>query len=254
MNTPTSLRSTLSCLLLGLLLALLAACGGGGGGMAPADATPTATLSGKAVDGPLQGATACYDLDDNGGCDADEPRSAPTDADGAFRITVPLAQAGRHRVVVTVPANAIDKDTATAVGTAFTLRAPATGRAGDHIVFVSPLTTLVQAHMDRNGATLADAVELVRSRAALALSPLADFTAGSSADHLQAALVARLTQLTALNQAADLAAVMGTADRTGAVITQAQVDAEIVSSLIAALPSEAAATLDPSLAGASDNT
>ena len=167
---------------------------------------------------------------------------------------MPLAQAGRHSVVVMVPANAIDKDTATAVGTAFTLRAPATGRAGDHIVFVSPLTTLVQAHMDRSGATLADAVELVRSRAALALSPLAAFTAGSSADHLQAALVARLTQLTALNQAADLAAVVGTADRTGAVNTQAQVDAEIASSLIAALPSVAAATLDPALAGASGNT
>ena len=51
MNTPTSLRLSLST----LLLALLAACGGG---MAPADAAPTATLSGKAVDGPLQGATA----------------------------------------------------------------------------------------------------------------------------------------------------------------------------------------------------
>ena len=52
MNTPTSLRLSLST----LLLALLAACGGGG--MAPVDAAPTATLSGKAVDGPLQGATA----------------------------------------------------------------------------------------------------------------------------------------------------------------------------------------------------
>lgn len=251
MRTPTSMRSPLAA----LLLATLAACGGSGGGSTPQAAAPVtpalAVISGSAVDGPLQGATACYDLDDNGACDSGEPVSAATDAAGRFALRIDPAVAGRHRVVVDVPASAIDGDTGTAVGRAFTLRAPASGRSGDHSVFVSPLTTLVQAHMDQSGATLAEAVELVRSQAGLALSPLDDFGAGSDEAQRHAARVARLVQLTALVQAADLAGVVGSPDRLGGVVTQAVVDAQIARSLIAALPAIAGAAIDPALASAS---
>lgn len=250
MTTPKTLRAPLSL----LWLALLAACGGGSQTPVTVPAAATATISGKAVDGPLQGATACYDINDNGNCDAAEPSFGPTDAEGAFRITVPLTEAGRHRVVVMVPASAIDKDTGTAVGSAFTLRAPASGNGADHSVFVSPLTTLVLAHMERHGTTLADAVELVRTQAGLALSPLADFTAGSSNDHRHAALVARLVQLAALAQTDELRALVGTTDRTGTLITQAVLDAEVASSLIGALPAVAGAAIDPALAAASGST
>ena len=44
-----------------------------------------------------------------------------------MRRQSPLAQAGRHRVVVDVPATAVDADTAAPVGVAFRMAAPATG-------------------------------------------------------------------------------------------------------------------------------
>ena len=252
MNTPMSMRIPLSA----LLLATLAACGGSGTApqAAPTAAPATAAavvISGRVVDGPLQGATACYDLNHNGACDSGEPTSDTTDAAGHFKLRVDPAAAGRHRVVVDVPASAIDADTGSAVGSAFTLRAPASGRSGDDSVFVSPLTTLVQAHMDATGGILAEAVELVRSQAGLAVSPLDDFTAGSSDAQRHAARVARLVQLTALVQAAELAGVVGSPDRLGGTVTQAVLDAQIARSLIAALPAVAGAAIDPTLAGAS---
>ncbi|MDP2006623.1 MAG: hypothetical protein Q8K45_13175 [Rubrivivax sp.] len=249
MTSPTPIRTPLSA----LLLAALAACGGSGPAPQPAaPVVPASVLvSGRAVDGPLQGASACYDLNDNGACDAGEPVSAATDAAGRFSIAVDAAHAGRHRVVVNVPASAIDADTGAAVGAAFTLRAPASGQGGAHSVFVSPLTTLVQAHTDATGATLAEAVALVQAQAGLAMSPLDDFTAGSGEAQRHAALVARLLQLTALAQAADLAGLVGSPDRLGGVVTQAVLDAEIARSLVAALPAVAGAAIDPALAGAS---
>src|SRR4051812_48722214 len=186
--------------LLGLFSACcLVACGGGGGDSTPAPppastppppASSTVAITGKAVDGALQGATACYDLNDNGVCDGTEPTSSPTGANGAFQLDVQIADAGKHRLVVEVPATAIDADTGAAVGTAFTLQSPATGTAIAHSVFASPLTTLVQAQMDRSGLSLAAATELIKTQAALTLSPLEDFTTGSSADQLQTRKIA----------------------------------------------------------------
>src|SRR5690349_12605512 len=118
------ITSTRPALLLGVLAAAaLVACGGGGGSSNPPPGPTNVTISGKAVDGALQGATACYDLNDNGACDNGEPTSAPTGANGSFSFEVTAAQAGQHRVVVEVPPTAIDADTSAAVGgTGFTLQ------------------------------------------------------------------------------------------------------------------------------------
>ena len=43
------------------------------GGCAHDDDEPTVAVSGLVVDGPLQGATVCYDLNDNGSCDKTVP-------------------------------------------------------------------------------------------------------------------------------------------------------------------------------------
>jgi len=225
---------------------LLSACGNPSDDRAPV-AAANARITGLAVDGPLQGATACYDTNDNGACDTGEPTSAPTGADGRFALDVPLAQAGRHRVVVDVPASAVDADTAAAVGVAFTLVAPATGTGSDHSVFVSPLSTLVQAQVDHTGATLAAATALVQSQAGLAASPLNDFTTGSSPAQRQAALVARLVQQMLLMQHSDLAAVVGTPDRTGSLITPADLVREVQQSVIGSLPAVAAAAASDEL-------
>lgn len=231
--------------------AVLVACGGGGGG---SSSTPPAAaqvrISGKAVDGALQGAHACYDLNDNNACDANEP-SATSAADGSFAFDVDAAAAGKHRLVVEVPATAVDADTGTAVGTAFTLLAPASGTSTAHAVFASPLTTLVQKHVDATGATLADAVELIRSQTNLGVSPLADFTAAANAANQQAATVARLVQLTTMKQGEALAAIVGQLDLSGTPISAQDVQKAVAQALVAALPSVAAEAADPQLAALS---
>ena len=168
--TTTLMRRCPAPVLASSLLASAALLGGCGGGSdssttapPPPPPAPTAvSITGKVVDGPLSGATACYDLNDNGVCDSGEPVSTATGADGAFTLSVQPADAGMHRIVVQVPATAVDATTGAAVGTAFTLQAPATGTTTAHSVFVSPLTTLVQGHIDATGATVAEATALVQ--------------------------------------------------------------------------------------------
>ena len=229
---------------------LIAACGGGGSEAPPPSPSPTtATITGKAVDGALQGATACYDLNDNKVCDAGEPTSAASDANGAFTLEVATAEVGKHRLIVNVPATAIDKDTGAAVGTAFTLVAPASGTTTAHSVFVSPLSTLVQQQADATGQTLAQARDLVQAQGGLAVSPLADFTAAANADNNKAANVAKLVLQTSRQQATAVASAVGQTDVSGAVIVQADIDKAALTKVIGALPSIGAAAADPALAG-----
>jgi hypothetical protein len=234
-----------------LFTATLVACGGGSdtASAPPPPAATTVKITGKAVDGPLQGAIACYDLNDNGACDSGEPTSAPSDADGNFSFDVDTAVAGRHRVVVDVPATAIDKDTGAAVGTGFTLQSPATSSA-TQAVFVSPLTTLVQAQIDTTGATLSAATEFIQTQAGLSVSPLADFTAGTSTANRQAANVARLVVLTTQQQNTAVASVVGTADISGSTITARDLNKVVAQAVIAALPTVAATVADPTVANA----
>lgn len=158
---------------------LLAACSGGDDAATPPPPAPPpapASVSGVVADGPLQGATVCHDENDNGACDAGEPQ-ATTDANGRYSFSVAADQAGRHAVLALVPATAIDKDTGTAVGAAFTLKAPASGSSGTQSVFVSPLTTVVADTAEASGIPVAEAVAQVKAALALSASPMADFTA-----------------------------------------------------------------------------
>lgn len=234
---------------LGLLFAAtLAACGGGSSDAPPPPAPPTTVeFSGRVVDGPLQGAIACYDLNDNQRCDSGDPRSAAaSDAAGRFTITIPAAEAGRHQTIVEVPATAIDADTGAAVGSSFTLVAPA-GAASD--VFVSPLSTLVVQQMNASGQTLAQARDHVQAQAGLALSPLADFTAGTSADHAKAANAAKLVLQATLQQQAAVTAAVGQPDVSGATIAAADLERAVQGKVIEALPAIGVAAADPALVG-----
>ncbi|HEY8879649.1 MAG TPA: hypothetical protein VIN03_18915, partial [Roseateles sp.] len=261
MHLPTAMRRCPAPVLASTLLAsaaLLSGCGGGGSSAEPPPApTPTPApppsalaITGKAVDGALSGATACYDLNDNGACDTGEP-SATTGTDGGFSLSVQPGDVGKHRIVVSVPATAVDADTGAAVGTAFTLQSPASGNTAAHSVFVSPLTTLVQGHADANGVSLADATALVQAQAGLAVSPLADFTAANTADNKQAALVARLVQATTLAQADALKGVVGQADISGATASAAEVGRQVTGAVIGALPAIAGKAAESTVSGAS---
>lgn len=199
--TQGRVASAIASLSTAALAAALAGCGGNN------DKASTATISGTVADGPLQGATACYDLNDNAACDTDEP-SATTAADGSYRFDVARAQAGQHAVIVDVPATAIDADTGMAVGTAFTLKAPPTGDGGSQSVFVSPLTTLVVEVAASQGLDHATAAASVQSQLGLAVSPLSDYVAGGDGD---AATLARtvntvITRIAALAESAGVPA------------------------------------------------
>ncbi len=176
---PAGLALAVAC-----AAALLQACGSGDDDTpAPPPPPPApAQVSGVVADGPLQGATACYDLNDNGACDTGEP-SATTDTDGKYSFSVDAAAAGKHAVVAQVPATAIDKDTGAAIGAALVLVAPPSGSSGAQSVFVSPLTTVVAHTAADTGSTVAEAAARVQAQLELAVSPLADFTAaGANAD------------------------------------------------------------------------
>jgi hypothetical protein len=185
-----SRRAGWPTLLASALAASLAACSGGGDSAAPGATSPTSTsVSGSAAigaadgrKGVLAGATACLDVDGNGACGSSEPQ-ATTGSDGGFVIASSAAAA----LVVEVPASATADGTA--VGRAFTLRAPAGS------VAVTPLSTLVVAELDTAGGTAAEAAERLRQRGALAASPLAALAEGDMAR--LAALLQRLGALQA---------------------------------------------------------
>jgi trimeric autotransporter adhesin len=228
---------------------LLAACGGGGSS-GDSDTPSSYTITGKVVDGPLQGATACYDTNDNQACDAGEPTSAATTADGSFSITgIAPAEIGKHLVLVDVPASAIDADTGAAVGSSFLMAAPATDATADHSVFVSPLSTLVLLQMRSAGQGRDDAAAFVQSELGLAVSPLADFTAPGSVDNTTAANAARLTRAAQTQQTDALAAAIGQTDISGTVVTPGEVELLAATSVLGSLPALGAAAIDASLQG-----
>ncbi len=217
----------------------------------PPPPPPSVAISGVVADGPLQGATACYDLNDNGACDAGEPTSAATPADGSFTIQVLTPDAGQHAVIVNVPATAVDQTTNAAIGTALTFKAPATGNGGVQSVFVSPLTTMVLGQMQATGNSATEAAAFIQAQAGLSVSPLGDFT-GSSDGQRQAALVARLAVQTQVALASAMAPRLGQADAGGGTIVQADIQAAVASALRSALPALAAAANAPAITGATN--
>ncbi|MFW2372692.1 MAG: hypothetical protein ACN4GM_06180 [Gammaproteobacteria bacterium] len=128
----------------------LTACGGGGGG----DGGPSlVTLTGTVADGYLSGATVCLDLNQNQLCDTGEPSTTSTTG-GSYSLQATQTQVDSYPVVVKVIAGqTIDEDTDTAVIKSYTLSAPA-GKG----LFVSPLTTMIQAQMAATGSNI-DSIE-----------------------------------------------------------------------------------------------
>ena len=81
-NDPLQHLRALSAL---VAATVVVGCGGGSDDPPPPPAATTATISGKALNGRLQGATACYDTNANRACDPGEPAtSVASDANGNF--------------------------------------------------------------------------------------------------------------------------------------------------------------------------
>ena len=141
---------------------------------------PAATsLSGKVIDGYIEGAVVCLDLNTNQVCDAGEPK-ATTVAGGKYTLIttgVTEAQMKAAHLFTTVPLSAKDKDDngltlEEAKKSAFNLLAPAASYVAVNGVVpeavISPLTTLVSHDMIAKGTVLDTAQKTVRTRLGLA--------------------------------------------------------------------------------------
>lgn len=244
---PCQPRLLTGALAVAAMLALLSGCDHESDPEPP----PTVAFTGVVVDGPLQGATVCYDLNDNGSCDAEEP-AATTDAEGKYAFNVPQAASGRHAVVAQVPATAIDRDSGTAVGAAFTLRTLPTEVSGAQAVFVSPVTTLVADVAKDTGKSAAEAAAQVQAAFSLQALPLApNIPAGGSAELLLAgralgALTIQTAQLATANgvPAAQVAALVRETTSAQLPVLAAALAGSTASSTAARAQEAAAAALD----------
>ena len=178
-HSPHALRMT--CALstatgLATLLCLsLAGCGGGSSG----SAASISNLKGTVVDGYIEGATVCLDLNANQSCDKDEP-SATTAKDGSYTLDTSklgVDQIKAAHLLTVVPDSAKDADdvgkTLKEVGkSGFSLLAPTSAYtvSGSELTgaIISPLTTLVSHEMiSGNNLPLADAQKNVVARLSL---------------------------------------------------------------------------------------
>ena len=201
-------------------LLTIAGCGGGGGdspGGGGAIASGTTSVPVTVIDGAIQNATVCLDINGNGICDSGEP-SGKTDAAGNVTLQVLTADAGKYPILAVVKTDAIDADHGP-VTVPFTMTAPA-----DKPAVVSPLTTLVQTLIATTGATSAQAEASVKAQTGINVSLFEDFTKSSSADSVAAGTLARTVVLVTQQQSDTLKSTVGTAAIDGATITEANLN------------------------------
>ncbi len=213
------MHTKLKLALLSAAIAALSACGGDGDTVAAAPATTNVALT--VMDGLIQGAIVCLDVNGNGACDTGEPQ-ATTNASGKASFAVLNTDLGKYPVLAVVPVGAIDADSGT-VTTAYTLTAPA-----DQTAVVSPLTTLVQQVVSATGVSTTAAAAVVQNQAGMATSPMANYVASGDST---AATTARVLVVAIQSQTTSLAASIGQADSNGTVMTAADVQKAIMGNL-----------------------
>jgi len=135
---PNKFKLTLA----GFVMLSLTACGGGG-----SSSTYTSTISGKVIDGYIDGAEVCLDLNANYLCDDGEPNGR-SGSGGSYSFTYTGDIPPGTQVLAEVPAGAIDEDRGT-VAKSYNLMTPAESPG-----VVTPLTTLVSAEILSSGKTL----------------------------------------------------------------------------------------------------
>ena len=149
----TALNQRLICGYIGTLL-LLAACGGGGGGSA------TSQISGAVIDGYIEGAKVCLDLNSSGACDAGEP-STTTNANGGYTLDTSGISVSGLTLIAEIPDTAKDSDdaglTLAAAGkAAYTMATPV-----EKPTVITPLTTLIVGKAKTDSISIAQAANQV---------------------------------------------------------------------------------------------
>jgi len=250
----TSTRIALSS----LVLSLLVACGGGGGGGGVSSAvSPATTIAGTVIDGYIEGATVCLDLNSNAACDTNEPTTT-TGSDAKYSINYAGSTTGLH-VLSLIPSTAKDADDkgltiAQAGKTAFTLMAPAPV-AGATNTHVTPLTTLVSQQMTHSGVTDAKAAETQVKEKLGITTPLLnnDFKATNSAANINLAeLAVAITNAIAaaqssLSTSAAFQAAVGTTDKVKVQAAAQQAAVNLVANIAPTIVDKETGNLNKSI-------
>lgn len=145
------------------LLLLLGACGGAG----DAGSGQSVSRSGQVyLQKGVADAQVCVDLQGSGVCSANAASTRRSSADGSFTISFQAQDDAAAQRFLAAPL--IAEITTRQAG--YTLSAPAT--QGDQI---NPLTTLVQSHIQRTRASLADAQQAVAQQLGIEIGQIYDY-------------------------------------------------------------------------------
>ena len=140
---------------------ILAGCGGGGSGsgsgsgsnvstaapIAPAPSPASIEFSGKVIDGYIQGATVCLDINNNYACDDNEPFSL-SGIGGSYTFTFEGEIADGVQILADIPIGAVDEDLGV-IDKPYNMLTPA-----DNPGVITPLSTLVAQQVLDSGKTL----------------------------------------------------------------------------------------------------
>ncbi|MDT7520606.1 hypothetical protein RAE19_18225 [Rhodoferax sp. TBRC 17660] len=161
-----------------IAVALLTACGGGGGG---GGSSASSVLSGMVIDGYIEGAKVCLDVNSNGVCDAGEP-TATTDSAGKYQLSPGSIDTTGLNVIAEISDSAKDSDdgglTLLAAGkSAYTMASPASESA-----VVTPITTLIVGKVKTDNLSTATAKARVLEELGLPsdTNPYADHVAAGN--------------------------------------------------------------------------
>lgn len=211
----------------------LVGCGGGSGSssIATEDLTQVAAeVTGKVIDGYIQGATVCLDLNNNYTCDDDEP-SGLSGEGGVYSFTYDGSIPEGTQILANIPIGAVDEDLGV-VDKPYAMLAPA---ANPEVV--TPLTTLVSQEIKSSAGQLTpeEAEKSVKLMLDIDESERllgADFVADENADLQETATI--IAEVLAVSKEA-ITNNPATADLTPAEISKASVQTakSITSDLVA---------------------
>lgn len=147
--------------------------GGGGGGGIGATSGSVSSLSGKVIDGPIEGATVCLDINSSRTCDSGE-RTAVTARDGSYSLDISgldnMLVAG-GMLLVTIPETAKDADdngkTMKEAGKPATIMMAPVYITMPAANIINPFTTLIAQMMLDESNTEPVATDWVRSQLGL---------------------------------------------------------------------------------------
>ena len=196
------------------LAGLMAGCGGGSGASGPQ------ILSGRVIDGYIEGATVCLDLNANLLCDQGEP-SAQSGRDGSYTLPAYSGSIDGLKVIAVVPVGAKDSDLGD-ITKAFDLIAPAESSAT-----VTPLTTLVATEMSSRKISANEAEQSIKAqlniqgnKPILGLDVTKDAELLKVAQVVTAAMASAKDTLRTLNEQSDLG--LSKADIVKAAVKEVQ--------------------------------